>query len=150
MWVPRWSTGWGGILVIEGSFTIGDIVAFVAYLTQLYTPLQALTNAPVDFAQSIVSFERVFEIIDLPLEIAEKDDAIHLRMSVASWFLMMSAFITRSTGRSYSAMSNGLGRIDNVAATRSGAAGAQRQWSSTNRYHAPSAGIGVGGHQILY
>ena len=68
----------GGLLVIQGEFSIGDIVAFVAYLTQLYTPLQSLTNAPVDFAQSIVSFERVFEIIDLPLEIAEQPKAIHL------------------------------------------------------------------------
>ena len=68
----------GGILVIQGDFSIGDIVAFVAFLSQLYTPLQALTNAPVDFAQSIVSFERVFEIIDLPLEIAEGPAAIHL------------------------------------------------------------------------
>jgi ATP-binding cassette subfamily B protein len=47
-------------------------------LTQLYGPLQALTNAPVDFATSIVSFERVFEVIDLPLEIEEKPDAIAL------------------------------------------------------------------------
>ena len=68
----------GGMLVIRGEFTIGDIVAFAAFLAQLYAPLQALTNAPVDFAQSIVSFERVFEIIDLPLEIEEKTDAIHL------------------------------------------------------------------------
>jgi ATP-binding cassette subfamily B protein len=68
----------GGILVIQDTFTVGTIVAFGTYLTQLYTPLQALTNAPVDFAQSIVSFERVFEIIDLPLEIAEKEDATTL------------------------------------------------------------------------
>lgn len=68
----------GGILVIQDAFTVGTIVAFGTYLTQLYTPLQALTNAPVDFAQSIVSFERVFEIIDLPLEIDEKEDAIEL------------------------------------------------------------------------
>ena len=68
----------GGILVIQDAFTVGTIVAFGTYLTQLYTPLQALTNAPVDFAQSVVSFERVFEIIDLPLEIDEKDDAVSL------------------------------------------------------------------------
>lgn len=68
----------GGILVIQDAFTVGTIVAFGTYLTQLYTPLQALTNAPVDFAQSVVSFERVFEIIDLPLEIPEKEDATHL------------------------------------------------------------------------
>lgn len=68
----------GGILVIQEAFTVGTIVAFGAYLTQLYTPLQALTNAPVDFAQSIVSFERVFEIIDLPLDIAEDPRALPL------------------------------------------------------------------------
>lgn len=68
----------GGHLVIDGAFTVGTIVAFGAYLTQLYGPLQALTNAPVDFATSIVSFERVFEIIDLPLEIDEKANALSL------------------------------------------------------------------------
>ncbi|GAB1420446.1 ABC transporter ATP-binding protein [Anaerolineales bacterium] len=66
----------GGHLVLEGVFTVGTIVAFSAYLTQLYTPLQALTNAPVEFATSIVSFERVFEILDLPSEIVEAPDAI--------------------------------------------------------------------------
>jgi ATP-binding cassette, subfamily B, bacterial len=65
----------GGHLVIEGAFSIGTIVAFGSYLSQLYGPMQALTNAPVMFAQSMVSFERVFEVIDLPLEIAEKPDA---------------------------------------------------------------------------
>ena len=69
----------GGHLVLSGTFTIGTIVAFGAYLTQLYGPLQALTNAPVEFATSVVSFERVFEVIDLPLEIDEKPDAIELR-----------------------------------------------------------------------
>lgn len=68
----------GGHFVLNGTFTIGTIVAFGALLTQLYGPLQALTNAPVDFATSIVSFERVFEVIDLPLEIEEKPDAVKL------------------------------------------------------------------------
>jgi ATP-binding cassette subfamily B protein len=68
----------GGHLVLSGAFTIGTIVAFGSYLTQLYGPLQALVNAPVDFATSIVSFERVFEVIDLPLEIDEKPSAVVL------------------------------------------------------------------------
>lgn len=68
----------GGILVINQTFTVGTLVAFSTYLTQLYGPLQALTNAPVDFVTSIVSFERVFEVIDLPLEIDEKPDALKL------------------------------------------------------------------------
>ncbi len=69
----------GGYLTIQGAFTIGTIVAFGAYLSQLYGPLMALTNAPVEFAQSMVSFERVFEVLDIPLEIAEAPDAVPLR-----------------------------------------------------------------------
>jgi ATP-binding cassette, subfamily B, bacterial len=70
--------GIGGYLVIQGAFTIGTIVAFGAYLTSLYSALQGLANAPVEFATSIVSFERVFEIIDLPYDIEEKSEAIEL------------------------------------------------------------------------
>ena len=69
----------GGYLTIEGAFTIGTIVAFGAYLSQLYGPLMALTNSPVEFAQSMVSFERVFEVLDIPAEISEKPDARQLR-----------------------------------------------------------------------
>lgn len=69
----------GGHFVLQGIFTIGTIVAFGAYLTQLYGPLQALTNAPVAFAASMVSFERVFEVVDLPLEIQEKPDPVALQ-----------------------------------------------------------------------
>ncbi len=68
----------GGHLVLQGTFTIGTIVAFSAYLTQLYVALQGLTNAPVAFATSMVSFERVFEVTDLPLDIVEKPDAYAL------------------------------------------------------------------------
>ncbi|HSM55129.1 MAG TPA: ABC transporter ATP-binding protein [Candidatus Sulfomarinibacteraceae bacterium] len=65
----------GGHLVLRDTFTVGTIVAFGAYLSQLYGPLMSITNAPVEFAQSMVSFERVFEVLDLPLEISEKPDA---------------------------------------------------------------------------
>jgi ATP-binding cassette subfamily B protein len=65
----------GGYLVIEGVFTVGMIVAFGAYLNSLYSALQGLANAPVELATSIVSFERVFEVIDLPVEIEEKPGA---------------------------------------------------------------------------
>ncbi len=63
--------GLGGYFVIIGTFTIGTIVAFGAYLGMLYGSLQGLSNAPVEFATSIVSFERVFEVIDLPVDIPE-------------------------------------------------------------------------------
>ena len=70
--------GIGGYLVIKEAFTIGTIVAFGSYLGSLYSSLQNLTNAPVEFASSVVSFERVFEVIDLPQDITEKPDALPL------------------------------------------------------------------------
>lgn len=71
--------GVGGYLVIIGVFTIGTIVAFGTYLTQLYGPLSAMSNAHIELATSMVSFERVFEIIDLPFEIQEKPNALELK-----------------------------------------------------------------------
>jgi ATP-binding cassette, subfamily B, bacterial len=68
----------GGHLVLQGAFSIGTIVAFGAYLSQLYGPLMAITNVPVEFAQSMVSFERVFEVLDIGVEIREKPGAIPL------------------------------------------------------------------------
>ena len=70
--------GLGGYFVIQEQFTVGTIVAFGAYLGTLYGALQGLASAPVDFSTSMVSFERVFEIIDLPLDIQEKPNAIIL------------------------------------------------------------------------
>ncbi|RLE04438.1 MAG: ABC transporter ATP-binding protein [Bacteroidetes bacterium] len=66
----------GGHLVLRGEFTIGTIVAFGTYLSQMYGPLMALTNAQVQFAESMVSFERVFEVLDVPVEIKESEDPI--------------------------------------------------------------------------
>lgn len=68
----------GGHLVLRGVFTIGTIVAFSAYLRDLYGPLMAMTNARVDFSTSMVSFERVFEVLDLPHEISDQPNAVIL------------------------------------------------------------------------
>ncbi len=70
--------GLGGYYVITDVFTVGTIVAFSSYLGQLYGTLQGLAGAPVEFSTSMVSFERVFEIIDLPQDIVEKENAIVL------------------------------------------------------------------------
>jgi ATP-binding cassette subfamily B protein len=69
----------GGHLVLRGAFTIGTIVAFSTYLTRLYRPLTALINARVEFATSLVSFERVFEVLDLPVDIDDAPNAVALR-----------------------------------------------------------------------
>jgi len=70
--------GLGGYYVITDVFTVGTIVAFGSYLGQLYGSLQGLVSAPVDFSTSMVSFERVFEVVDLPHDIAEKENAVEL------------------------------------------------------------------------
>jgi ATP-binding cassette subfamily B protein len=69
----------GGHLVLRGAFTVGTIIAFGTYLGQLYGPITALTNARVEFATSMVSFERVFEVLDLPVEIEDRPEAIVLK-----------------------------------------------------------------------
>ncbi len=71
--------GFGGYFVIKGAFTIGLVVAFGSYLGSLYGALFSLANAPMDFATSIVSFERVFEVIDLPVDIEEKESPLDLK-----------------------------------------------------------------------
>jgi len=70
--------GFGGYQVIAGTLTVGTIVAFGSYLGMLYASLQSLANAPVEFSTSVVSFERVFEVLDLPVEIKEKQNAVRL------------------------------------------------------------------------
>lgn len=71
--------GFGGYLAILDVFTVGTIVAFGIYLNQLYGPLSAMSNAHIELATSMVSFERVFEILDLPLEIKDKPAAVELK-----------------------------------------------------------------------
>jgi ATP-binding cassette subfamily B protein len=73
-----WGGGW---LVLEGSLTAGTIVAFVAYLSRLYGPIASISNIQVEFATSMVSFERVFDYLDLPIEIQDKAKAKVLKDS---------------------------------------------------------------------
>ena len=68
----------GGHLVLSGSISTGTIVAFVAYLYRLYGPISALSNVQVEFATSLVSFERVFDYLDKPLEIQDQPGAVTL------------------------------------------------------------------------
>jgi len=70
--------GVGGRLAINGDISTGTVVAFIAYVGALYGPLTMLTNARVDLMTSFVSFERVFEVLDLPPSIADRDGAVAL------------------------------------------------------------------------
>lgn len=113
--------GLGGYYVIQGAFTVGTIVAFGAYLGNLYRALQGLSNAPVEFATSMVSFERVFEVIDLPVDIVEKPDAITLR-DVRGEIVFEDVSFSYETGDEYLLSDvRRYGSMDSVRAALSGA-----------------------------
>ncbi len=61
----------GGLMVINGEIKDGVLVMFATLLVQLYGPLSAITNSRVEFASSLVSFERVFEVLDLETDIPD-------------------------------------------------------------------------------
>lgn len=67
--------GVGGNLVITGAMTLGTLLALAGLLAQLYGPLTALSNVRVDVMTALVSFERVFEVLDLPPLVTEKPNA---------------------------------------------------------------------------
>ncbi|MGH3557557.1 MAG: ABC transporter ATP-binding protein [Mycobacterium sp.] len=68
--------GLGGVLAIGGHLAAGAIVSLALLLTRLYAPLTALVNARVEIASALVSFERVFEVLDLVPLIAERPGAL--------------------------------------------------------------------------
>ena len=70
--------GVGGHLAISGSVTVGTLLALAALMGRLYGPLTSLANVRVDIMTALVSFERVFEVLDLEPMIQEKPDAIDL------------------------------------------------------------------------
>ena len=70
--------GVGAHLVVSGNISTGTLVALAALVLRIYGPLTALTNTRVDLMTSMVSFERVFEVLDAPEPIAERPGAIDL------------------------------------------------------------------------
>lgn len=66
----------GGRMVINGDISLGEVVMFSELARRLYAPLSALSNARVEFATSLVSFERVFEVLDMEREIVEDPNAV--------------------------------------------------------------------------
>ena len=76
--------GLGGYQAVRGTITAGTVVALASYLGRLYGPLTSLSNIRVDVMNALVSFERVFEILDLAPMIADKPTAISLRSAPTS------------------------------------------------------------------
>jgi ATP-binding cassette subfamily B protein len=75
--------GLGGVLAIQGSLTVGVVVALTSYLTRLYGPITALSNVQVDVMTTLVSFERVLEVLDLKPTVADAPDARPLPDDIA-------------------------------------------------------------------
>jgi len=70
--------GVGGRFAAEGDLGVGTLVALTAYLSRLYGPLTALSNVRVDMMTALVSFERVFEVLDLQPSVVDAPDAVDL------------------------------------------------------------------------
>jgi ATP-binding cassette subfamily B protein len=88
MLIPALATafvyGIGGSLAVNGALTIGTLTALATLLLRLLGPLQGLSNVRVDVMTALVSFDRVFEVLDLPSTVAEKPDAVVLTPGTAS------------------------------------------------------------------
>ena len=76
--------GMGGQSVINGAMTLGTLLALTALLGRLYGPITALANVRVDIMTSLVSFERVFEVLDLTPMVQDKPDAKWLQSGPTS------------------------------------------------------------------
>src|SRR5262249_5519687 len=70
--------GLGGSLVVSGSLHIGTLVALALLIARLYGPIMQLTNIQVNFLTALVSFDRVFEVLDLKPLIADQPEAAAL------------------------------------------------------------------------
>jgi ATP-binding cassette subfamily B protein len=76
--------GWGGVLAADGALQVGTVVALTAYLNRLYAPLTALSNVQVDIMTALVSFDRVFEVLDLKPMVADKPGAVPIPEGLAT------------------------------------------------------------------
>jgi ATP-binding cassette, subfamily B, bacterial len=76
--------GVGGHLAIAGAVSVGTLVALAALMGRLYAPLTALSNVHIDVMTALVSFERVFEVLDLQPMIRERDDAFDVSRHAAT------------------------------------------------------------------
>jgi ATP-binding cassette subfamily B protein len=76
--------GLGGYYALNGTLDTGTVVTLALLLSRLYGPLTALSNARVDIMSALVSFDRVFEVLDLPPMIEDDPDAIDLPASARS------------------------------------------------------------------
>ena len=76
--------GVGGVAAVDGALQVGTVVALTSYLTRLYQPLTQLSNVNLDVMTALVSFERLFEVLDIVPMIEEDPDAVDIARGDAS------------------------------------------------------------------
>ena len=136
--------GLGGFYALRGSLDAGAVVALALLLTRLYAPLTALASARVEVMSALVSFERVFEVLDLKPLIAEKPDARHgARRAGVGASSTTSASPTRRPTRSRSPRWRRSPRSTPAAASRccttSRSAPSRGRWSRWSARRAPAS-----------
>src|SRR3954454_598037 len=96
MTVPALATalvyGVGGHLAVDDTLTVGTLIALATLLLRLLGPLQSLSNVRIDVMTALVSFERVFEVLDLPALLEETPDAVVLPRSASRLEFCQVAF----------------------------------------------------------
>lgn len=110
--------GLGGNLVIVGAMSLGTLLALIGLLAQLYGPLTAISNVRVDILTAVVSFERVFEILDLPPMVRNAPDAQPLHAGP------LDVEVDHVTFRYPKASEVSLASLESIAREDSGLAGA--------------------------
>ncbi len=77
---PLLVIGFAGYQVIQGNLTLGTMVAFIAYIERLYSPLRRLVNSSTTLTQAIASMDRVFELVDEEYEVTDREGAKDLKV----------------------------------------------------------------------
>ena len=107
--------GLGGVMAIDGSLGVGTVVALTAYLGRLYGPLTSLSNVQVDVMTTLVSFERVLEVLDLQPMIEDAPDAVALPTGPVGVELIDVDFSYPTAEVVSLASLEGVARLDGVA-----------------------------------
>ena len=76
--------GFGGVAAVRGTLEVGTVVALTQYLTRLYGPLTQLSNLQLDVVTALISFERLFEVLDIVPMITETPDAVDIPRGAVS------------------------------------------------------------------
>ena len=121
--------GWGGVLAARHMLDLGTVVAFVALLGRMYFPLMGLSNVQVSVMTTLVSFERIFEVLDLKPMITEKPGAVAVPPGPLER-AVRARLVSLSHGRRGVV---GVARIDRRARAQSSAAHRARRTSTSRR-----------------